>query len=79
MFDFLVRLTSFEDIKRFISLATVHPCDVQMSSGTQVANAKSFMGVCNLDFGGPVRVRARGTDEQLHSFCSSVRQYIVEA
>ena len=79
MHNFLIRLTSIEDIKQFIRLATVHPCDVHISTGTQIANAKTFMGVFNLDFGGPVQVCARGTDEQLHSFCSSVRQYIVEA
>ena len=79
MNDFLIRLTSIDEIKQFIRLATIHPCEVQMTSGDQIANAKSFMGVFNLDFGSPVQVRTRGTEEQLRSFRSSVRQYIVEA
>lgn len=79
MNDFLIRLTSIDEIKQFIRLATIHPCDVQMASGNQIANAKSFMGVFNLDFGAPVRILTRGTEEQLRSFRTSVRQYIVEA
>lgn len=79
MSDFLIRLSSVDEIKQFIRLATLQPCAVQLASGTQTANAKAYMGVFNLDFSNPLRVTVSGTEDQRISFLHSVQQYVIDA
>ena len=79
MNDFLIRLSSIDEIKQFIRIATLQPCAVEIASGTQTANAKAYLGVFNLDFSDPLLVTVRGTEEQRSSFRRSVQQYVIEA
>ena len=78
MNDYLIQLTSVDEINRFIRIATLCPCDVNISSGTQTANAKAYMGVFSLDFAGPLVVTVRGTEEQRDSFRRSIEAFIVD-
>ena len=79
MSDFLIRLTSVDEINSFIRLATLCPCDVNISSGTQTANAKAYMGVFSLDFAGPLLVTVKGTEEQRDSFRRSIEPFIIQS
>ncbi len=79
MNDFLIRLTSVEEIKQFIRLATLQPCGVQLASGTKTANAKAYLGVFNLDFNCPLRVTVCGSEEQRRSFLNAVQQFVIPA
>ena len=78
MNEFSIRLSSVEEINQFIRLATLCPCDVHISSGTQTANAKSYMGVFSLDFAGPVQVTVRGPEDERESFRRSIEIFVVE-
>ena len=78
MSDFLIRLTSVDEINRFIRIATLCPCDVNISSGTQTANAKAYMGVFSLDFAGPLLVTVTGSEEERNSFRRSIEPYLIE-
>ena len=78
MNEFSIRLSSVEEINQFIRLATLCPCDVHISSGTQTANAKAYMGVFSLDFAGPLRVTVRGPEDERDSFLHSIENYVVE-
>ena len=78
MNEFSSRLSSVEEINQFIRLATLCPCDVHISSGTQTANAKAYMGVFSLDFGGPLQVTVCGPEEERASFCRSIAPYLTE-
>ena len=79
MSDFMIRLSSIDEIKQFIRIATLQPCGVQLASGNQTTNAKAYMGVFNLDFRDPLRVTVCGTEDQRLSFLNSVRQYVIES
>lgn len=79
MSDFMIRLSSIDEIKHFIRIATLQPCGVQLASGTQTTNAKAYMGVFNLDFANPLRCTVCGTEDQRMSFLNSVQQYVIEA
>ena len=79
MSDFLIRLTSVDEINRFIRIATLCPCDVNISSGTQTANAKAYMGVFSLDFAGPLVVTVKGTEEERDSFRRSIEPFVIHA
>lgn len=79
MSDFMIRLSSIDEIKQFIRIATLQPCGVQLASGTQTTSAKAYMGVFNLDFGSPLRCTVCGTEDQRLSFLNAVQQYVIEA
>ena len=79
MNDFLIRLSSVDEIKQFIRIATLQPCAVELYSGNQIANAKAYMSVFNLDFSDPLRVTVCGTEDQRNSFRRAVQQYVIEA
>ena len=78
MNEYSIRLSSVEEINQFIRLATLCPCDVHISSGTQTANAKAYMGVFSLDFGGPLQVTVRGPEDERDSFRQAIAPYLVE-
>ena len=78
MNEFSIRLSSVEEINQFIRLATLCPCDVHISSGTQTANAKAYMGVFSLDFGAPLQVTVRGPEDERDSFRLAIEPYIIE-
>ena len=50
MREFTVSIRSFQDVKDFVSLATIQPFRVLVGNGRQWVNAKSFMGMFSLDF-----------------------------
>ncbi len=78
MNDFMIRLSSVDEINQFIRIATLQPCGVELISGTQTANAKAYLSVFNLDFSSPLQVTVCGTEDQRESFRHSVAKYVVE-
>ena len=78
MNEFSIRLSSVEEINQFIRIATLCPCDVHISSGTQTANAKAYMGVFSLDFGAPLQVTVCGPEDERDSFRLAIEPYIIE-
>ena len=78
MNEFSIRLSSVDEINQFIRIATLCPCEVYISSGTQTANAKAYMGVFSLDFAEPLQVSVSGPADERDSFRRSVETYIVE-
>ena len=78
MSEFSIRLSSVDEINDFIRISTLCPCEVYISSGTQTANAKAYMGVFSLDFAEPLQVTVSGPDDERDSFRQSVSSYIVE-
>lgn len=77
MNEFSIRLSSVEEINQFIRLATLCPCDVHITSGTQTANAKSYMGIFSLDFAGPLQVTVHGPEDERDAFRLAIEPYII--
>lgn len=78
MREFLIRLRSVEEIRAFVSLATMQDCSVKAISGTRTTNAKSAMGMFNLDYEQPVRIVAEGEAAAEAAFYQAAAQYVVE-
>lgn len=79
MQEFLVNLSSVEDIKAFVVLATTQPFEVYVESGTRKVSAKSFMGMFSLDYAGPVRVTAQCEKDVWDSFSAAAERFRVPA
>lgn len=69
-----IKLTSAEDLRRFMNMAWECPDDVGVHTDeNQIADAKSILGLMALDYEQPVRVV---TENQ--SFLDSLKKYFPE-
>lgn len=57
-----IRLQSIEEVKDFVKIVNRFPCDVDLSSGRYVVDAKSIMGLLSLDLSEPVTVTLHCAD-----------------
>lgn len=49
MKSFYIKLLTIEDIRNFVDIVTRQDCDIDLSSGRYVVDAKSIMGIFSLD------------------------------
>lgn len=70
--SFHLSLTSFEQIKTFVSLAARQPFDIRVGNEQQHINGKDLMGIFSLDFTRPVKVEADCTADEAAAFCKAV-------
>ena len=76
MADFSVSLTSVDQVKQFVDAACRCSCEVDVSSGRYVVNAKSIMGLFSLDLSQPVGVGVRGSREEEEEFRTHVAEFL---
>ena len=58
MFEKMLFLKSFDDVKSFSAIAADKDYDIELISGKYVINAKSIMGIFSLDLTKPVKMVA---------------------
>ena len=51
-----VLLSSINDVKNFVNIVSRYDCDIDLSSGRYVVDAKSIMGIFSLDLSKPITV-----------------------
>lgn len=78
MFEKTIKLESFEDVKKFVEIASSKDYDIELLSGKYVVNAKSIMGVFSLDLTKPITVVAHCENvaefaRQMEKFANEVR------
>lgn len=79
MHEFAIRLTTVEDIKSFVQIATIQPFEVFVVTDWQRVSAKSFMGMFSLDYRGPVQVVMECSEEAFQSFRQASAAFLAEA
>ena len=68
MNTFYIKLSTIEDIRRFVDIVTRQDYDIDLSSGRYVVDAKSIMGIFSLDLSKPINLNIHadaGLDESL--------------
>ncbi len=78
MTEFYVLLHSVNDVKQFVTSASMIPVDIDVISGRYTVDAKSILGLCSLDLDKPVLVRVYGEDADGQSFRGAVEKMIAE-
>lgn len=58
MFERMLLLKSFDEVKKFSAFAAGKDYDIELVSGKYVINAKSIMGIFSLDLTKPVKMMA---------------------
>lgn len=62
MSRFPVTLSSVNDVKTFVSVASACPCEVDVISGRYLVNGKSIMGLFSIDLSQPIEVEVADDD-----------------
>ena len=57
-----IRLSSIEDVKKFVNLVNTYDFDVDLVSGRYVVDAKSIMGIFSLDLSNSIKVEIQSDD-----------------
>ena len=69
-----ISLTQVSQVKRFINLAEQVPFDVDVVSGRYTVNARSMLGIYNLDLSRPIQVLIHSDD--CEEFKKSLAEFI---
>lgn len=72
MTEFKVNLKSIENVKTFVTAASLLSCDVDVVEGRYVVDAKSIMGLFSLDLTQAVTVQVHGDEAQTNAFRNSI-------
>ena len=77
MCEFDIKLSTVEEVKTFVQVATVQPFEVYVTTPRQKVSAKSFIGMFSLDFRHSLRVIADCTQEELEQFLQGAAAFLV--
>ncbi len=71
-----IRLTTLEDVRKFVNTVTKYNIEIDLSSGRYVVDAKSIMGIFSLDLLSPIKLTAH-TDDTVALF-ADLKDFIIE-
>ena len=78
MKTFNIKLSSIEDVKKFVAAACSCACDIDIISGRYLVDAKSIMGVFSLDLTKPIMVDVKGDEAGAEQFKRDIISLVVE-
>lgn len=76
MNTFYIKLSTIEDIRKFVDIVTRQDYDIDLSSGRYVVDAKSIMGIFSLDLMNKILLTAHTDD--VEDLKKALEAYIVE-
>ncbi len=76
--EFSIEIHSFQQVRDFVSLATVQPFRVLVGNDRRRVNGKSFMGMFSLDYSEPLMVRVDCQDEAFQQFRQAAEAFAVK-
>lgn len=76
MNTFNIKLSTIEDIRKFVEIVTRLDYDVDLSSGRYVVDAKSIMGIFSLDLMNSIQLTAH--TENADALKEALAAYIVK-
>ena len=71
-----IRLSTIEDVRKFVNAATACEFEVDLASGRYIVDAKSIMGIFSLDLLSPIRMTVHSDDCQ--AFLDAVAPFVVK-
>ena len=76
MNTFYIKLSTIEDIRKFVDIVPRQDYDIDLSSGRYVVDAKSIMGIFSLDLMNKILLTAHTDD--VEDLKKALAAYIVE-
>ncbi len=60
MTNMYIRLHTIEDVRKFVNIVTASDCEMDLTSGRYIVDAKSIMGIFSLDLLSPILLTIHG-------------------
>ena len=76
MQEFEITLRSLTDILDFVALAQAQPFPVFAGNAHQMVSAKSYMGMCALDYSQTIRIQAECEAPDYDAFRAAARRFL---
>ncbi len=76
MKEFVIKLNSMEEAKRFVNITSKYHFEIDVKSGRYTVNAKSLLGVFSIDLSREVIVEIH--TEEYAKFCEEIKQFRTE-
>lgn len=57
-----IRLSTIQDVQKFVNIVNRYDVDIDLSSGRYIVDAKSIMGIFSLDLLKPIKLTAHTDD-----------------
>ncbi|MBQ9940116.1 MAG: HPr family phosphocarrier protein [Clostridia bacterium] len=57
-----IKLSTIEDVRKFVEIVTRYDMDIDLASGRYTVDAKSIMGIFSLDLLSPIELTAYSDD-----------------
>ncbi|MCQ2770266.1 MAG: HPr family phosphocarrier protein [Clostridia bacterium] len=71
-----IKLSSIEAVRDFVDIVRKYECDIDLSSGRYLVDAKSIMGIFSLDLMNPIKLTVHSDD--CEGIFDEIKAYIVE-
>ena len=71
-----IRLSTIEDVRRFVNAATKCDSEIDLVSGRYIVDAKSIMGIFSLDLMNPIKMIVHSDD--CSELFEAISDFIVE-
>lgn len=71
-----IMLSSINDVKNFVNIVNKYDCEIDLTSGRYVVDAKSIMGIFSLDLTKPIKMEIH--TENADSIVDELKPYITE-
>ena len=75
MWEFEICLHSVEEVRQFVSFATVQSFSITVGKGSRWVNGKSFIGMFSLDYSQPLKVRVQCEREAFEVFRDAAARF----
>jgi phosphotransferase system HPr-like phosphotransfer protein len=72
-----IKLTTIADVTKFVNATLSAPCDIELSHGKYIVDAKSMMGVLSLDLTKPVDMTIN-CDSEPETFLANIKEFLVD-
>ena len=71
-----IKLSSIEAVRNFVDVVRKYDCEIDLSSGRYLVDAKSIMGIFSLDLSKPIELNAHTDDAD--KFFKEIDKFIVK-
>ncbi len=75
MKELMIRLSTIQDVNRFVKIVSAADQDIDLSSGRYVVDGKSIMGIFSLDLLSPIKMTIHGDNTE--ALLAEVSDFIV--
>lgn len=70
-----IKLSSIEAVRNFVDVVRKYDCEIDLSSGRYIIDAKSIMGIFSLDLMNPVKLTVHSDD--CGDLMNEIKDYII--